>query len=177
MFDMTVTTVLRLEGVISARGETSTTASGGSGGSIRIQTNEMEGSGSVQVGLWCHPLSLVHNPCIRTVSIIRETCYASQIHWETSGNLSNLPVSCTRKDIWISSETKIFLCVASVSERSPIHNFTHAHNNNRSYFNEVLCRLDNGGLTKYYPCALLVALLIICIKRTIPIIAHQYTIH
>ena len=59
---MRVTTTLRLEGVISAKGEASTTASGGSGGSIRIQTYEMEGSGSVQVGLWFHPLCLVHIP-------------------------------------------------------------------------------------------------------------------
>ena len=47
---MRVTTTLRMEGVISASGQASTTASGGSGGSIRIQTYEMEGSGSVQVG-------------------------------------------------------------------------------------------------------------------------------
>ena len=60
VLDMTVTTTLRLEGVISAKGEASTTASGGSGGSIRIQTYEMEGSGSVQVGLWFHPLCLTH---------------------------------------------------------------------------------------------------------------------
>ena len=46
---MRVTSSLRLEGVIRASGEASTTASGGSGGSIQIHTYEMEGSGSVQV--------------------------------------------------------------------------------------------------------------------------------
>ena len=46
---MRVTTTLKLEGVISASGQASTTASGGSGGSIQIHTHEMEGSGSVQV--------------------------------------------------------------------------------------------------------------------------------
>ena len=46
---MRLTTTLKLEGVIRASGEASTTASGGSGGSIQIHTYEMEGSGSVQV--------------------------------------------------------------------------------------------------------------------------------
>ncbi|KAK2188431.1 hypothetical protein NP493_132g02117 [Ridgeia piscesae] len=45
---MRVTSSLRLEGEIMASGEASTTASGGSGGSIQIHTYEMEGSGSVQ---------------------------------------------------------------------------------------------------------------------------------
>ena len=50
VLDMRVTSSLRLEGVIRASGEASTTASGGgSGGSIQIHTYEMEGSGSVQV--------------------------------------------------------------------------------------------------------------------------------
>ena len=45
---MEVTSSLRLEGVITSRGDASTSG-GASGGSIRIQTFEMEGSGTVQV--------------------------------------------------------------------------------------------------------------------------------
>ena len=49
MLSVEVTSSLRLEGVITSRGDASTTSSGASGGSIRIQTFEMEGSGTVQV--------------------------------------------------------------------------------------------------------------------------------
>ena len=55
---MRVTSSLRLEGEIMASGEASTTASGGSGGSIQIHTYEMEGSGSVQVRVLLHPILL-----------------------------------------------------------------------------------------------------------------------
>ena len=64
-------------------------------------------------------------------------------------------------------------CVAAVNKRSSIPPFTHAHNNNnnnnnyRGYVNYMLCRLDNGSLTKQYRCALPAAFLY-SVKRTIP---------